>query len=232
MRAKRKYLKAWDLVILTIILLGQGIYISNVSFFLDKTPVEEAVTFTSADNIRGILLQGTLLAIALAYLWLRKFDFSQWKFKISLKATLAGVGVFLLSSFVLDLVFLGVYGSPFLTAYLGQGGGLAAMLAHVTPDLILYSMLNGCYEELFFLGMCMAVKPEHRKCVFVFALLLRISFHTYQGIPSALGIGIVLSVIYTWLYVKKSDNLYSYFLGHAIADVFGATVIGLLGRFI
>lgn len=67
-----------------------------------------------------------------------------------------------------------------------------AVLREVNISTVLYAILNGFYEEIFFLGICLAVKPEYLKWAVIYSLIIRVSFHTYQGMESALGLGIWL----------------------------------------
>ena len=64
--------------------------------------------------------------------------------------------------------------------------------------------------------------------MFIVALVLRVSFHTYQGLGSALGIGLILGSVYYVLYRKKTQNLYPYMLSHTFADIFGLSLIHFL----
>lgn len=92
--------------------------------------------------------------------------------------------------------------------------------------MILYSILNGFYEEIFFLGICLSVKPEERKYYFIYSLLVRYSFHTYQGNISAIAIGLLVGGIYYFLYEKMEEkNLFPFFLAHTITDILGAGII-------
>lgn len=94
---------------------------------------------------------------------------------------------------------------------------------------MIYSLLNGVYEELYFLGICLAVKKEHIKWAVPFSLLIRTSFHTYQGMLSALGIGLLFGGLFLLVYYRSKDkNLLPFFIAHTIADIFG---IGILSYF-
>lgn len=81
--------------------------------------------------------------------------------------------------------------------------------------------MNGFYEEFFFLGLLLSTNKKYRPWILVFSTIVRISFHTYQGLPSVLVIGVVFGLFYYFMYTRKHDNLLPFFLGHAFADMVG-----------
>ena len=224
---KRKYLMWWDVVIISMILFGFAIWNSTQVFLsTDSQVLEHATEFTKWDNLFGIFTIVVELSIAFVYLKLRKFDFSQWKYKITMKDTVRAVFIFLLLSVLMDLSSILYLGFKEATAYVGYGG-IWYVLAEIDASLIVFSLLNGIYEEIFFLGICTSVPESQRKAVFFYSLIIRTSFHTYQGLGSALSIGLVIGSVYYLLY-KKDKNLYPYMLSHSFADIFGAGILILL----
>lgn len=238
---KLQYLKWWDILILTLILFLQAIQSSFMAFSaLEDSAVAELPEFTSAINWQAFSQQASLLALAFFYLWLRHFDFSIWtsKIRITPKSVLMGVGLFIGVALLFDLYFMaasyllpptpvdsGVYYGAEQTVH-----PLLQKLSEIDLSLVVYSLLNGFYEEIFFLGICLTVKPEHRTWAFLYSLLVRYSFHTYQGNVSALAIGFLLGTIYYVLYTRmKEKNMFPFFFAHAISDVMG---VGILSYFI
>ena len=226
---KRQQLQWWDAVVISIILFGFAIYNSTTIYF--STPSEilnQGKEFSSLDNWFGI---GTILlelSLSFLYLKLRKFDFSQFQYRPTLKGTLAAVGIYLLMSLFTDIFTLLAEGDWDVISYIG-GFGILYVLAEIDLSLLLFSFLNGIYEEIFFLGVCMAVPRKQLPWVLLYSLVIRFSFHTYQGLVSAMGIGFVIGGTYLFLYFKNKDkNLYPYMLSHAFADVFGASILYLL----
>ncbi|HDL2992820.1 TPA: CPBP family intramembrane metalloprotease, partial [Mannheimia haemolytica] len=101
-----------------------------------------------------------------------------------------------------------------------------AVLREVNISTVLYAILNGFYEEIFFLGICLAVKPEYLKWAVIYSLIIRVSFHTYQGMESALGLGIWLGLIIYLLYSRsKQKNLFPFWVAHSIADILGLSLL-------
>ena len=98
----------------------------------------------------------------------------------------------------------------------------------LSPMAIAYALLNGFYEEFFFLGLLTSVREKHKWWVLLYSTIIRISFHTYQGLVWALVIGVVYGLFYYFLYKYKFKNLLPFFLMHALADMFGSSLMYLL----
>ena len=98
----------------------------------------------------------------------------------------------------------------------------------LTPMAICYALLNGFYEEFFFLGLLSSVKEKHKWLALVYSVIIRISFHTYQGLLWALVIGLGYGLFYYFLYKYVVKNLLPFFLMHALEDMFGSSLLYLL----
>ena len=228
-KEKNTYLKWLDILVLTLILWGEGIYTSTISYIAlirGATTVDDNLTFSATDNYGSLALQAGLLLLSLLYLWLRRFDFKAWTIRFNIKAVASGVLIFLAAALLLDIYFL--LTNP-LTGVLPFPGPIGAFFVNETVSSVIYALLNGVYEELYFLGICLAVRKEHLKWAVPFSLLIRVSFHTYQGIISALGIGLLFGIFMYLLYRRSNDrNLLPFFIAHAIGDIFG---LGILSYF-
>lgn len=84
---------------------------------------------------------------------------------------------------------------------------------------LLFALLNGFYEELFFLGLVFAVRPRLLPAAFAFSLFVRFIFHVYQGIIGALSITTLGLVFY--LYRRKISTLIPFMLAHSFFDLYG-----------
>lgn len=224
---KRKNLEILDVILVTFIMLGPAIF-KSTQMFLSGPLQTEDIIFSTYDNIRAIIIQSIQLIIAFVYLWVRKFDFSNWKYKVTVKDTFLGIGLFFILGFLMDLTNIATSGAEWIPGFLATNVPVLGALSVVTPSLILFSILNGFYEEIFFLGVCTSVKKEHQKGIFIYSVIIRTIFHTYQGIVLALGIGLFLGIIYYVLYKKKTSNLYPYMLSHTFADIFGLSLLHFL----
>ncbi|MDQ8758992.1 CPBP family glutamic-type intramembrane protease [Streptococcus ruminantium] len=228
---KLTYLKCWDILIVTLIMFGYFIYSSTTSFLgLPEINITQIPEFTNDANWQALVLQFGLLVITFVYLYLRNFDFSNWKIKVSLKSILMGIAMFIGVALLFDIYYTVVYSlfpiDNSMPYEAQQASESLSTFQNIDLSLILYSMLNGFYEEIFFLGVCLSVKPEKRNYYFIYSLIIRYSFHTYQGNVSALAIGFLVGGIYYFLYTRaKEKNLFPFFLAHAITDVFGAGII-------
>ncbi|MEG9488866.1 CPBP family glutamic-type intramembrane protease [Mannheimia indoligenes] len=225
---KRAYLNILDLVVLTIIFFGLAIYTSFSQYLLlsqETVTLEENLTFSNAQNYQAFITQLGLLIAAFYYLKWRNFNFSQWHIEPSLKSVLQGVGLFILLSLAMDLYYAFIYG---IYGFYASGNSVSflTVLSGVEFSTVLYAILNGFYEEIFFLGICLAVRPKFLICAVIYSLIIRVSFHTYQGLETALGLGIWLGLIIYLLYShSKEKNLFPFWVAHSIADVFGLSVI-------
>lgn len=223
------YLAWFDILILTVILWGRGIYTSTMAYIAllqGTTAVDDNLAFSAADNYGALAMQAGLLLLALLYLRLRRFDFKSWTVRFSLKVFVYGILIFLAGALLFDVYSLL---TDSLKAVLPFPGPMGAFFGSETVSSVIYALFNGVYEELYFLGICLAVKKEHLKWAVPFSLLVRVSFHTYQGMLSALGIGLLFGGLIYLLYRRSEDkNLLPFFIAHAIGDVFG---MGILSYF-
>ena len=225
-KEKINHLKWFDILVLTLILWGEGIYTSTASYIAliqGASTVNDNLTFSATDNYGALALQAGLLLLALLYLWLRRFDFKVWTIRFNIKAVAGGVLIFLAAALLLDIYFM--LTNP-LTGLLPFPGPIGAFFGSETVSSVIYALLNGVYEEIYFLGICLAVRKEHLKWALPFSLLIRVSFHTYQGMISALGIGLLFGIfMYLMSRRSKDRNLLPFFIAHAIGDIFGLGVL-------
>lgn len=193
--------------------------------------VEASVSsFSSSDDWWAI---GKLLVIALIYLFIRHFDFKQLKVKLYWNVLLWAPAIFLGAGLFSDLAsdFYDLF--PSLTdnfTYLGylpySDWSISTVIdkfASLSFSRVLFSLMNGFYEEFFFLGLLLSTNKTYRPWILAFSTIVRVSFHTYQGLPSALVIGVVFGLFYYFLYTHKNDNLLPFFPGHAFADMVGTS---------
>lgn len=99
-------------------------------------------------------------------------------------------------------------------------------LGHITWSLILFSLLNGFYEEIFFMDLAFAVKPQYQRNVLIMSLFVRFIFHIYQGIFPALAITLV-GLLFIF-FRKKGISLIPFILANSVFDVWGAGILSWL----
>ncbi|MDO4432218.1 MAG: CPBP family intramembrane metalloprotease [Aerococcaceae bacterium] len=229
------HLKWYDILVVTALLFGVYIY-HSMSLLFSAAPTstgQESITsfdFSATTNYYMIFDQGKWLLLAMWYLALRRFDFSQLKIQFRWNVLVWAVLIFVATGIACDLFWdaFHQFGAlRYLPYYDWSLDSIARTFGKVPFDLVLYSLFNGFYEEIFFLGLLFCTKID-RKWLYLFSTLVRISFHTYQGWLSAVMIGVVMGTVYYYLYTRKQPNLVPFFLAHAIADMVG---VGFLGIF-
>ena len=231
-----KYLRWYDILIVTAIMFGQFIYRSTELYLrsFSQIPYYGATADTAADGAAyssNLTLQLVLLALALLYLAIRRYDFKQlpvrfhWSVLLWTPLIFATVGLF--GDLVTTVSGEYNYFDPALWPSIDLLE-IFRKLAELSPLAIVYALLNGFYEEFFFLGLLTSVQDKHKWWVLLYSTLIRISFHTYQGLLWALIIGLVYGLFYYFLYSYKVKNLLPFFLAHALADMFGSSLIYVL----
>lgn len=220
-------LKYYDIIILTIILFSSAIYSSTnmyleMSRTISEVALEEALNFSEGDNWSAFISQSIYMALAIFYLYLRNFDFKRLIIKFKAKTPILAIGYFLIAALLMDLFFMLVsYASILIKPSVSE-----TIFSNISVSLIIYALLNGFYEEFFFLGICMSVDKKYLPYSLIYSIIIRFSFHTYQGMISAIGIGLVFGLTFLFLYKKSKDkNLLPFFLAHAIADIIGLSIL-------
>ena len=234
-----RYLRWFDILIITVLMFGLFIIRSTELFLASMFPTGLSTTMDTASDTVGegaayssnFTLQVILLTLALLYLLIRNYDFKQlpirwtWSLLFWVPFIFAIVGLF--GDLVTTLTGEYNYLNPALFAHIDPMEIIRKFLA-LSPMAIAYALLNGFYEEFFFLGLLTSVKEKHKWWVLLYSTIIRISFHTYQGLVWALVIGVVYGLFYYFLYKYKVKNLLPFFLMHALADMFGSSLMYLL----
>ena len=234
-----RYLRWFDILIITVLMFGQFIIRSTKLFLASIFPTGLSTTMDTASNTAGegvgylsnFTLQVILLTLTFLYLLIRNYDFKQlpirwtWSLLFWVPFIFAIVGLF--GDLVTTLTGEYNYLNPALFAHIDSMEIIRKFLA-LSPMAIAYALLNGFYEEFFFLGLLTSVKEKHKWWALLYSTIIRISFHTYQGLVWALVIGVVYGLFYYFLYKYKVKNLLPFFLMHALADMFGSSLMYLL----
>lgn len=234
-----KELRWFDIGMVTLIMFGQFIVRSTQMYMASLSPIISTTMSETATNTvskgaaysSNFSLQLILLSLALVYLWIRHFDFKQLPIRLKWSVLFWVPFIFAIMGLLADMVstLSGQYNyfSPQVLAFISPMAVINKFLA-LSPMAITYGLLNGFYEEFFFLGLLTSVKDKYKWWVLLFSTLVRVSFHTYQGMLWALVIGVVFGLLYYFLYKYKVKNLLPFFLVHALADMFGSSLIYLL----
>lgn len=225
---KLPFLNLIDIAILTLIFFGEAIFNSTYGF-LELTSnhqvAPETLVFDSDMNLIGIAKECITLLIAFIYLSFRKFYFNNFNFKIhrylpfKVLLYIVIVGMVATSYEYLQMwLFPSLY-PPLDTAESAQGYSASEHFSQISPSLLAFSLINGFFEELYFLGIIFAVQKKYLPFILIFSLLIRFSLHTYQGIAGALVIT-TLGISFLLLRLKY-DDLPAFMLAHSFFDIFG-----------
>lgn len=238
---KLSALNAWDILVLTLIFFGYPILASTGLYFTaaetaGNQAAQQALQFSAHDNWRSILFKGITLLVAFAYLHWRRFDFSQLNFKLNrytpvktlafillvgvIAAAFDGIQLFLLEP---GMEAEAVAGAEQSAESYGFLDFLAAYTAYLSPPFILFALLNGFFEELYFLGLIFCAEKKIFRLALIFSLFVRFSFHTYQGIDAALTITL-LGLVFCLLRLKHKA-LPPFMLAHSFFDLFGLSYL-------
>ncbi len=224
---KRNTLHIIDFIVLSVIFFGYATYLS-ISYYLfwGQGATTDITGITDSQNWDSIILEIVMLFIAGAYLYFRKFDFKSLNFSVD-KVTIPWILLLLIVG--AGATDAGLYFMYWLFPPEVPVSNIAGQIttntngfSHISVPLILFSLLNGGYEELFFIGLVFAVNEKQRPYAIVGSLFVRFIFHTYQGIPVAVGI-MLMGLVFI-LIRRKVHSLVPFMLAHAVFDTFGASL--------
>lgn len=201
-----------------------------------ETLAEAVDTATEGVAYSGNLqFQAMMLFWVFVYLWIRNFDFKQIPFRFRLSVIPWFFFILALMGLSADILYLFFdNGYNYFTKEILMSLNFFEFfrkIAALSPLAILYALLNAFYEEFFFLGLLGTVDRKYNLLTLLYSTLIRISFHTYQGLPSALIIGVVFGLLYYYFYTYKTKNLLPIVLVHSMADMFGSGFIYIFARF-
>ena len=235
--AKRTRLNFLDIVILSVIFFGIAIWQSLSAYFMPQTGAVSASagmeTITDQMQWISIIQEIVLLGLAALYLRLRKFDFkvlnfkfTKWTLPLCIGLIIAGAGISDLGMGITDALLPSPELSAEETATLAPELSAEETAGSALPEfgvmMVLFALLNGFFEEVFFLGLVFAADRKSLPWALLFSVLVRFSFHIYQGIPAAVGItcmGLLFMLARKWI-----KSLTPFTLAHSFFDVFGVTL--------
>ena len=98
------------------------------------------------------------------------------------------------------------YLSPESLAYIDPMQILHKFMA-LSPMAIAYGLLNGFYEEFFFLGLVTSVSEKNKWKALAFSTLIRFLSTPIKGLLWAFVIGVIYGLFYYVMYKKVVKNL-------------------------
>ncbi len=216
----------FDLVVLGFIFFGYATYGALASYFSGSVNPFDMQGITDIQNWYSIAIELIMLTMAGGYLYLRHFDFKTLDFSLSRYTFPFFLLLVVVGSIAADI---GLYTSylffspeiDYTAVAATQTSAEVSPYAYISVSLFFFSLLNGFYEELFFMGFVFAADKRHRSYALAGSLFVRFIFHIYQGIPVAIGI-LFMGIAFILLR-KRIHSLVPFMLAHAIFDMFGAS---------
>ena len=168
-----RYLKWFDILIITVLMFGEFIIRSTQQFMESLSPstlasVSENTTNVASDGAAyssNFTFQLMMLGITFLYLLIRNYDFKQLPIRFSWSVFIWVPLIFAIVGIIGDIVttLSGEYNyfNPQLIPFIDPMEIIRKFMA-LTPMAIGYALLNGFYEEFFFLGMLTSVKEKHQ----------------------------------------------------------------------
>lgn len=154
MTTKRQHLTWVDILVLTLIFFGLAIYSSMAGFFAltaSNQVAPETLSFDGNHNITGIIQELITLLIAFVYLHYRKFDFKQFKIKLTRYVPLQIIGYILLAGTIATLCeYALMMTMPEWYPHLSQDNTQAvydanAHFSQFSLSLFAFALLNGFF---------------------------------------------------------------------------------------
>ncbi len=165
-----------------------------------------------------IVIESVLLLLFYTYCKYRRIE-NIFDFQLGLKTLLYGILLFIISYVFFRLLFpvlviLLVPDYQNLQPVFGYGVKLSFLL------IVTLSVLNGYFEELFLIRYTFAVLEKYVSITSVVAIstLIRLSYHTYQGLPGVLFvmcIGLIFCL--TYFRFKTFEPIV---ISHVLWDIF------------
>lgn len=232
---KTPYLNFADMIILSLIFFGYATAASLYGYLGILQSGSAAsdyatLTFSNSDNYQSIVIELVSLAVAWLYLHIRRFDLKVLNLSVNcytlpltlLLVVCAGLAADIYQ-YLHSIILPHHYNYPQTADAVAQNPGIEA---NFSMALLVFSLLNGFYEELFFLGLVYASPRKNLNYVLPFSLLIRFAFHTYQGLAGAATVT-VLGVVYIF-FRRKIKTLVPFMLAHSVFDIFGLGLSGLM----
>jgi membrane protease YdiL (CAAX protease family) len=182
-----------------------------------------SATSVSSDRlVRTMAFELAVAAAIAAYLWLRGWTLSRFRFEPSWKAT--GLGIVLYGAFQLAYVVAALAFGSWIARFYGDG---IQSLFRVDADaaaIVAMSIVNPAYEESFVVGYVVR-NLEGRASLWTainVSTAIRLTYHLYQG-PVACAAIIPMGVISAW-FCARHGKLWALIVAHALSDFIGLSI--------
>lgn len=194
----------------TVMLVAFGMFVmSSLTTAFDGGP---SSPLTNDALLDLVVYEAVLLAMLGIFLSLRGWRPSDVGLSPTLKDTAIG-GIIVLADYLVYIVAWSIY-SQF--ASLGSNLPISADLQ--ASNVVLLSLVNGFFEELFVCGYLINAVKKRRSVVFAInvSVAIRLAYHLYQGpiaVPSIVPMGLIFAY---WF--AKTGRLWPLVVAHALMD--------------
>jgi len=192
---------------------------------------------------QNLILEPAMLTALGAFLWLRgwslrRLGLNQWH--PTGREAFEGFALFLVAQLIVYVAFLVLYLGLEVVALIFTGhavtisglspGSTPAFIARgfTLPTVLAESIINPIFEEVLVCGYIIAALRDRRglKTAFVVSVVIRTTYHLYQGVYGAVSI-LMLGILAAWWYARQR-TLWPVIVAHGLFDFVG--LIAYLGR--
>lgn len=194
----------------TVMLGAFGMFVmSSITAAFDGGP---SAPLTDDSLLDLVVYEAALLAMLGIFLSVRGWRPADVGLSPTLKDTAIGA-VIVLADYMVYIVAWSIY-SQFATA--GSDLPISALQA---SNVVLLSLVNGFFEELFVCGYLINAVKKRRSVVFAInvSVAIRLAYHLYQGpiaVPSIVPMGLIFAY---WF--AKTGRLWPLVVAHALMDL-------------
>jgi membrane protease YdiL (CAAX protease family) len=170
-----------------------------------------------------VIYEPIILYIIYWFLKQREWPFENLKINPSLKATLYGILLVVLSYITYNVVWLAAYLMfPKIVMSINQPTLAGTQLNLL--NILAVSIINPFFEEVLVVGYVITTLKSFKGESFAIniSVAIRLAYHLYQGPLAAFSI-IPIGLIFAYWYVKK-ENLWSLIVAHAVMDFIGLSL--------
>ena len=193
-----------DVVVVSTVCFGLFILASLQAVLADFPAAE----FDDTGNFATIIIEFVLGALALLYLHARRFDIASLYPQPEWRGALVGAGLYALAVAMGTLVTAPFQGGVVEFSYQGMS----------MTSTVLMAMVNGTFEEVFLLGVLgRGLQSRGISIAVGLPLLVRISYHLYQGPVGALWI-LTMGLVFA-LYYLRTGRLWPVVFAHILGDI-------------
>ena len=233
LRESNERLATLEVIIIGLLFFGAPCFFSIQGYFntiaSNGGQRLEWTSLKTYENYATIFYEIGILALTFSYLQYTEFRFSALNFRFSWDTIPIILALFVSAALLSDLGTLisSILLQPHVPSDLDTfeiGEPATTMLwTHITPTWIGFALLNGFFEELYFMGIVFLPPKKQQIYVIFFSIFLRFLFHIYLGIPAAIGV-MCMGIVFL-LVRRKTKSLLPFVLTHSLFDIFG---VGLM----